>query len=124
MQDDYLSRDILKCAFKVHSALGSGLLEKVYQTCLAHELRNEGYLVEEEKTIPIVYDGIRFEQGYRIDLMVQEEFVVEIKVVEKITINHVAQALTYLRFSIADRGLILNFKEKSLRDGIKRVSKF
>lgn len=124
MEEDLLSRDVLRLAYKIHSALGPGLLENVYQICLAHELRNEGYLVEVEKPIPIEYDGIVFKQGYRIDLLVQEEFIVELKVVDRILDKHVAQLLTYLRFSRADRGLILNFKERSLKNGIKRVSLF
>lgn len=124
MIEDQLSKDVLNCAFKVHTALGPGLLEKVYQVCLAHELRDAGWLVEEEVYIPIVYNSIQFERGYRIDLLVQEEFIVELKVVDKITDNHVAQLLTYLKFSRADRGLILNFKEKSLKNGIRRVALF
>lgn len=124
MIEDQLSNDVLKCAFKVHAKLGPGLLEKVYQVCLAHELRNAGWLVEEEVYVPIVYDGLQFERGYRIDLLVQEEFIVELKVVDRILDNHIAQLLTYLKFSRADRGLVLNFKERSLKDGIRRVSLF
>ena len=124
MEEDQLSRDVLRAAYRVHSALGPGLLENAYQLCLAHELREDGYLVEVERPISIEYKGIHIAQAYRIDLLVQEEFIVELKVVDKILDKHVAQLLTYLKFSRADRGLILNFKEPHLRDGIKRVSLF
>ncbi len=119
--DEKLSYLILKCAYKVHSALGSGLLESVYKTCLAHELRKENLKVEVELGLPLVYDGLVFDKGFRIDILVENRFIVELKVVEKISVNHVAQTLSYMRLAKVRNGLILNFMEKSLKDGIKSL---
>ena len=118
---DSLSYQILNCAYRVHSNLGNGLLERVYRTCLAHELRKSGLNVREEVPVPLVYDGIQFDQGFRLDLVVEEQFVLELKVTDGIAPNHVAQVLSYLRFTQMKHGFILNFMEKSLKNGIKRI---
>jgi GxxExxY protein len=121
MTENETSKHVLDCAFKVHSALGPGLLERVYQECLAYEIRKAGLKVEVEKPLPLIYEDIKFECGYRIDLLVENKVVVELKVVESLNDVHTAQALTYMRLSECKLGLLLNFYTKSLKHGIKRL---
>lgn len=122
MERDQITHEILDSAYKVHSTLGPGLLESAYRTCLAYELRKKGLYVEEEKPLPIIYDEIKLECGYRIDMLVEHEVIVELKTVNELNNVHLAQILTYLRFSKKHVGLLLNFYVKSLKDGIKRIS--
>ena len=121
IEENDISRMILDCAFKVHTKLGSGLLEKVYRECLAYELTKCGLDVKQEKGFPVVYDEIKFDCGYRVDIIVNNKVIVELKVVENFTIEHTAQCLTYMRLSDCKLGLLLNFYKKSLKDGIKRL---
>jgi len=111
---------IIAAAMKVHSALGPGLLEKAYETCLAHELRKAGFKVEQQVELPVVYDGVRIDLGYRIDLLVNDCVIVELKCVEKFAPVHEAQLISYLRLSKKGVGLLINFHVRHLRDGIKR----
>lgn len=122
MTENEISKVILDCAFKVHTLLGPGLLEKVYQECLAFELRNLGLKVEVEKPMPLIYKEIKFDCGYRIDLLVEGKVVIELKVVEAFNDVHIAQTLTYMKLSGSKLGLLLNFYTKSLKDGIKRLA--
>ena len=115
-----LTGEILNCAFKVHTTLGLGMLESAYQICLEYELKKLGLLVESEVKVPIVYDEITLDCGYRIDLLVENQVIIELKTVEKLTDIHVAQILTYMKFSNIKVGLLLNFRIKSLKYGIKR----
>ncbi len=115
-----ISYEIIGCAFKVHSKLGPGLLESTYQICLEHELKKLGYYVEVEKALPVVYDEIKLDAGYRIDLMVNNRVIVELKSVEAISDVHIAQLLTYLKLSEVKLGLLINFNIKDLKQGIKR----
>jgi len=121
MTENEISKIILDCAFKVHTKLGPGLLEKVYQECLAFELEKKGLKVEKEKPMPLVYENIKFDCGYRIDLLIENKVVVELKVVEAFNDVHIAQTLTYMRLSECKLGLLLNFYTKSLKNGIKRL---
>ena len=121
MNENEISKIILDCAFKVHSALGPGLLESAYRECLAYELMNAGLKVEKEKPLPLVYEEVKLECGYRIDLLVENKVVIELKVVEAFNDVHVAQTLTYMRLSGCKLGLLLNFYTKSLKDGIRRL---
>ncbi len=121
METNFLTNEILTCAFKVHSSLGPGLLESAYQACLKYELLKQGLSVETEKAIPLVYEEITLDCGYRIDLLVDNKVIIELKTVEKFTDVHLAQVLTYLRLANLKTGLLLNFNTKSLKDGIKRV---
>lgn len=121
MTENEISKIILDCAFKVHTTLGPGLLESSYRTCLAYELRKAGLTVEEEKALPLIYDEIKLECGYRIDLLINSKVVVELKTVEAFNDVHIAQVLTYLKLSGCHLGLLLNFYVKSLKDGIKRL---
>ncbi len=122
MTTNEITHEILDSAYKVHSALGPGLLESAYRTCLAYELRKKGLKVEEEKPLPIIYEEVKLEYGYRLDMLVENEVIIELKTVEAFNDVHLAQLLTYLRFSQKHVGLLLNFYVKSLKDGIKRVS--
>lgn len=121
MEINQITHEILDSAYKVHSALGPGLLESAYQACLIYELRKKGLKVEPEKALPLVYDEIKLDCGYRIDLLVENKVVVELKTVEAFTEVHTAQVLTYLKLSGCKIGLLLNFYTKSLKDGIKRL---
>lgn len=122
LTDEQLSHLILKCAFKVHTTLGPGLLESVYRTCLAYELKREKLIVLEEHSVAVVYDRMVFNQGFRIDVLVENRYVLELKVTDKIMSKHEAQILSYMHFANVKRGLILNFMESSLHPkGIKRM---
>jgi GxxExxY protein len=120
-EENEISRKVLQCAFKVHTKLRSGLLERVYRECLAYELKKEGLIVEQEKPFPVYYEEVKMECGYRVDLFINNKVVVELKVVDEFTIEHIAQCLTYMRLSESRLGLLLNFYKKSMKDGIKRL---
>jgi GxxExxY protein len=111
---------IIGAAMKVHSALGPGLLESAYEACLAHELRKSGLKVEPQVELPVIYDGVRIDLGYRIDLIVNDVVIVELKCVEKIAAVHEAQLISYMRLSKRNVGLLINFHVRRLKDGIKR----
>lgn len=115
-----ITEAIIGAAMKVHSALGPGLLEKAYTTCLAYELRNAGFDVQVEVELPVFYERVRIELGYRADLIVNDLVIVELKCVEKIIPVHEAQIISYLRLSRKNLGLLINFHVRHLRDGIKR----
>ena len=121
MVDNQITELILKCAFAVHTTLGPGLLEASYKACLAYELRENGLFVEIEKPMPLNYKEIKLDIGYRLDMLVEKKIVVEIKTVDAFNQLHVSQILTYLRLSNCKVGLLLNFKETSMKNGIKRV---
>jgi len=120
METNALTREILNSAYKVHSTLGPGLLESAYRKCLVYELRKKGLYVEEEKALPLIYEEVKLDCGYRIDVLVENKVVVELKTVEAFTDVHTAQVLTYLKLSGNRVGLLLNFYTKSLKNGIKR----
>jgi GxxExxY protein len=121
MEKDEISGAIVDAAMKVHTALGPGLLESVYQKCLQHELQKRGFKVEFEVWLPVVYDGIEIEGGYKVDLLVESLVVVELKVVEHLLEVHKAQLLSYLKLSGKELGLLINFNVVHLKDGIKRI---
>lgn len=112
---------VINAAMKVHSVLGPGLLESVYQACLAHELRARGLRVATQVGLPVVYEGEKIELGFRMDLVVENAVVVEVKCVEALHPVHQAQLLTYMRLSEIHVGLLINFYVAHLRDGIKRM---
>jgi GxxExxY protein len=116
-----LSGQVLDAAFRVHSALGPGLLESAYVACLAHELRKAGLQVRTEVPVPLVYDGVQLaDVGYRMDLLVEEQFVVEVKSVEALAPVHHAQLISYLKLSNRRLGLLINFNVAHLVEGISR----
>lgn len=114
------AKAVLDAAFKVHTSLGPGLLESVYETCLAYELHKRGVLVETQVVLPVVYDGVRVEAGLRLDMLVEKCLIVEIKAVENIVPIHEAQLLTYLKLASIRLGLLINFNTIHLKYGIKR----
>ena len=121
MKENEITEKIIGCAIKVHSNLGLGLLESVYKECLFYELIKSGLVVEKEKPLPLIYKEIKMECGYRIDLLVENSVVIEIKSVDAINDIHVAQVLTYLKLSKCRIGLLINFNVVKLKDGIKRL---
>ncbi len=116
-----LSKIVIGHAIDVHSQLGPGLLESAYQECLFYELNTAGFQVRKEVAMPIIYKEVKLDHGYRIDLLVEEKLVFEIKSVDLLMDVHTAQLLTYMKLGGYSLGLILNFNTKLLRDGIKRV---
>ena len=121
MSPHEISHAIIKCALKVHSALGPGLLESTYEACLTHDLRRAGFNVETQLALPVVYDSVKLDIGYRIDIMVNDLVIVELKSIEEISRVHIAQVISYLKLSKKKLGLIINFNVLHLKDGIKRV---
>jgi len=121
LDENELSNIILGCAIEVHKQLGPGLLESAYRECLYYELDKAGLEVQKEKPLPIIYKEVKLEHGYRIDLLVNNKVVIEIKTVETFTDVHTAQVLTYLKLGNYKLGLLLNFYVKTLKNGIKRV---
>ncbi len=116
-----LSNEIIGLAIKVHSNLGPGLLESSYKECLFYEIIEAGYRAEKEKALPLVYKGIKLDIGYRIDILVENKLVVEIKAIDLLADIHTAQVLTYLKLSGNRLGLLLNFNVVLLKNGIKRL---
>jgi GxxExxY protein len=119
--ENELSKNILDAAFRVHTALGPGLLESAYETCLAYELRAEGLNVLTQVPLPLVYREVKLEVGYRLDLLVEDLVIVEVKSVEALAAIHQAQLISYLKLSGKRLGLLINFNTVRLKDGIKRM---
>nr|WP_294783461.1 GxxExxY protein [uncultured Flavobacterium sp.] len=115
-----ISYKIIGLAIEVHKQLGPGLLESAYQECLYYELVNSGFTVEKQKALPIIYKDIKLEHGYRIDLLIENKIVIELKTVEAFTDVHFAQILTYLKLGNYPLGLLINFDSKILKNNIKR----
>ena len=121
MEINDITKTIIGCAIKVHTRLGPGLLESTYQSCLRHELEKSGLVARSQVGLPLVYDGVRLETGYRIDLMVEDAVIVEIKAQEGVLAVHRAQLLSHLRLSGRQVGLLINFHVVRLKDGIIRM---
>lgn len=121
MIENDISKIIIGKSIEVHKQLGPGLLESAYQECLYYELINAGLKVEKEKPVPIVYKDVKLDHGYRIDLLIENKVVLELKTVECFTDVHVAQILTYMKLGEYKLGLLLNFHVKMMKDGIKRM---
>jgi len=121
MEINLITGEIVQAAIKVHSALGPGLLESAYKACLSHELRKRDLRVAVERPIPIAYDGIEIDVGYRIDLLVEELVIVELKSVTRVLPLHEAQLLAYLKLSGRPVGLLINFNVPRLVEGIRRM---
>jgi len=117
---DTIGTSIVDSAFRVHQKLGPGLLEKVYETCLAYELEKKGLKVERQKAIPIVYDSISFEEGFRLDLLVEDSVIVEMKATEKDNPLWQAQLLSYMKMTKIKLGFLINFNTPLFKQGIKR----
>jgi GxxExxY protein len=119
--ENQIANQIIGCAIEVHKALGPGLLESAYQECLYYKLCQVGLSVEKEKPMPLIFEGIKLECGYRIDLLVERKVVIEIKSVESLTDVHLAQTLTYMKLGNYKLGLLINFNVVLLKQGLKRV---
>src|SRR6266550_7115461 len=120
-RDEEIATAIVNAAFLVHKALGPGLLESVYEICLAHELRKRGLAIGTQVAIPVTYDGIRLEAGLRLDILVERQLLVEIKAVEEMNRVFKAQVLTYLKLTGLRLGLLINFNVTLIKNGIERV---
>jgi GxxExxY protein len=121
MTENAIAKEIVDAAFRIHTTLGPGLLESVYQTVLAYELGRRGLRVVSQQTVPVVYDGIRIDTGFRADLMVEDKVIVEIKSVEVLLPVHKKQLLTYLRLADKRLGLLINFQVALIKAGITRI---
>ena len=116
-----VATQIVDAAFKIHSKLGPGLLESAYRALMVYELEKRGMMVRSEVEMPVTYEGIRLDVGYRVDLIVNNAVIVELKAVEKLHPVHDAQLMTYLKLSGIRLGLLINFNTKLIKDGIKRI---
>ena len=112
---------VLDCSFQVHTGLGPGLLESAYEECLYYEIRQSGLVVEKQKSLPLIYKEVKLDAGYRIDLLVENQVIVEVKSIDSLADIHLAQILTYMKLSGCKLGLLVNFNVKHLKNGIKRV---
>ncbi len=121
MRQNNITEKIIGAAINVHRELGPGLLESAYQECIFYELLNSGLTVEKEKALPLVYKEVKLDCGYRIDLLVENEIIVELKAVDQLNDLHLAQILTYLKLKNKKIGLLINFNVSQLKDGLKRV---
>jgi len=121
MTENEIAKIIVDAAYHVHKSLGPGLLESVYEVILAHALEKGGLRVKRQVPVPIVFDGIKFDEGFRADLIVEDKVIVEFKSVEKVMRVHKKQLLTYLRLADKRLGLLINFGSELIRDGISRV---
>lgn len=122
MNENELSFKIIGCAMKVHTELGPGLLESAYEECLFYELTRSGLKVKKQLILPVVYYDVELDAGYRVDLMVEDKVIIELKAIEEFKDIHLAQLITYLKLSECKLGLLINFNVRSLKDGIKRVA--
>lgn len=116
-----LTSTVIESAIKIHKELGPGLLESAYKEYLAYELNKKGLVVEKEKPVPLIYEEVKLECGYRLDLIINNELIIEIKSVDAIADIHIAQALTYMKLMNRKYGLLINFNVPLLKDGIKRL---
>ncbi|MGH8743568.1 MAG: GxxExxY protein, partial [Burkholderiales bacterium] len=121
MNENEIGKVVLGAALRVHTALGPGLLESAYEICLAHVIVKQGQSIKQQVLLPVHYDGLELDAGYRLDLLVLNKVIVELKAVEKLLPIHTAQLLSYLKLSQLALGYLLNFNVVHMRDGIKRV---
>jgi GxxExxY protein len=119
---DLIAKDVVDAAYKIHTKLGPGLLESAYEACLAYELTKRGYQVERQKPQQVIYDGLEIEVGYRLDILVNGEVILELKSVEQVLPIHHAQLMTYLKLSGKTLGLLINFNVPVIKQGIRRVA--
>jgi len=121
MTENQITEIIIGCAIKVHKALGPGLLESAYEACLAHELQKTELIFEKQKSLPLIYEEVKLDCGYRVDLFVNKKVIIEIKSVESLNDIHTAQLLTYMKLTGTTVGLLINFNVVKLTNGLKRI---
>jgi len=119
--EEEISKIVFECSLRVHKVLGPGLLESAYEECLFYELKKTNLKVEKQKPLPLIYEEVNLEVGYRIDIIIEDKFIVEVKSVEALNDVHLAQLLTYLKLSDCKLGLLINFNVKLLKDGVRRI---
>ena len=122
MTENEISRIVFDCAIKVHRTLGPGLLESSYEACMFYELKKHNILVEKQKPLPLIYEEVKLEVGYRVDIIIENKVILEIKSVEALNDVHIAQVLTYLKLSNCKLGMLLNFNVALIKNGIKRIA--
>ncbi|UWY29230.1 GxxExxY protein [Flavobacterium sp. TR2] len=122
MTENKISNIVIGLAIEIHKKLGPGLLENVYKECLFYKIKQRGLVVEKEKSLALIFEEVKLDCGYRIDILVENKLLIEIKSVESLTVNHLAQTLTYLRLGNFKLGLLINFSEILLKNGIRRVA--
>lgn len=122
MTENELSKIVFDAALKVHQNLGPGLLESTYEECLFYELKKTGLKVEKQKALPLVYEEIKLDVGYRLDIIIEDKLIIEIKAVESLNELHFAQLLTYLKLTNCKLGMLINFNVKLVKQGIKRIA--
>ncbi len=122
MNENEISNRIIGLSISVHQSLGPGLLESAYKECLYYRLMKDGFLVEKEKPMPLIYEDVKLDCGYRIDILVERKVVIEIKSVEALNEVHLAQTLTYMKLGGYKLGLLINFNVSLLKDGIRRIA--
>lgn len=120
-KEELVAEKIVNAAYKIHKTLGPGLLEKVYEVCFCHELKNAGLSYQKQVSVPIKYDGIEFDDGFRLDVLVENLVICELKAVEEINPVYVAQILSYLKFTDKRLGFLINFNVPLIKNGIKRI---
>ncbi|MCC6845934.1 MAG: GxxExxY protein [Bacteroidetes bacterium] len=121
MTENEISKLVFDCALKVHQNLGPGLLESAYEECLFYELCKIGLKAEKQKPLPLVYEDVKLDVGYRVDIMIENKFIVEVKSVDALNDVHLAQVLTYLKLSNCKLGLLINFNVTLIKNGIRRI---
>ena len=121
MTENEIAKVVFECGLKIHRALGPGLLESAYEECLCYELYKNGIAFERQKTLPLIYEAIHLDVGYRVDIMIENKLIIELKAVESLTDIHFAQIVTYLKLSGCKLGLLINFNSLLFKDGVKRV---
>ncbi len=119
--ENEIAKKVFECALKVHRTLGPGLLESAYEECLYYELLKSNLKVEKQKPLPLIYEDVKMEIGYRVDLLIENKFIIEVKSVECLNDIHLAQILTYLKLSDCKLGMLINFNVTLIKNGIKRV---
>ena len=121
MTENEISKIIFNCALKIHRTLGPGLLESAYEACLYYELSKSGLNVQRQKALPLIYEEVKLDVGYRVDLLIENKVIIEIKAISQLIDVHRAQVLTYLRLTDCKLGMLINFNVSLIKDGIKRV---
>ena len=121
MTENEISKIVFDCALKVHKSLGPGLLESAYEECLYYELKKFDIIVQKQKPLPLIYEDVKLEIGYRVDLIIDNKVILEIKSVDALNDIHLAQILTYLKLSDCKLGMLINFNVVLIKNGIKRV---
>ncbi|KFF07103.1 GxxExxY protein [Flavobacterium reichenbachii] len=122
MSENELSQIVFNCALKVHKTLGPGLLESAYEECLFYELKKLGLSIEKQKALPLIYEEVKLDIGYRLDILVENKLILEIKAVDCLNEVHFAQLLTYLKLTNCKLGLLINFNVSLIKNGIKRIA--